>query len=127
MSAVRADQCGQRDIQASARGGPATAHGSGESILINAAHAIAPAAGAIQEQKVARITQQLDEVRKQIAGETPSYRPPIAPVQDRQDISAETDAHRRKQLEDMRAGLKMVAGNGPDRNWRHAKARSPTH
>lgn len=72
-----------------------------------------------QDQKVARVSQQLDEVRRQIAAETARQ----ASVTDRlakieQDLSGETDAERRKQLEDMRAGLKMAAANSPDQHLR---------
>ncbi|HLY20268.1 MAG TPA: hypothetical protein VKR61_23735 [Bryobacteraceae bacterium] len=69
----------------------------------------------MQDQKVARIAQQLDEVRKQIAGETArqaSDAERLAKIE--QDLSIETDAEHRKQLEEVRAGLKMAAGNGPD-------------
>ena len=68
-----------------------------------------------QEQKVARIQAQLDEVRKQIQQETSRQNAAgerLAKIE--QDISAESDAAKRSQLEDMRAGLKMVIGNGPD-------------
>jgi chromosome segregation ATPase len=72
-----------------------------------------------QEQKVSRISQQLDEVRKQIADQTARQ----AAANDRlakieQDISSESDAARRAQLEEMRAGLKMITGNGPDQQLR---------
>lgn len=72
-----------------------------------------------QEQKISRIQAQLDEVRKQIAAETARQ----ANANDRlakieQDISSESDAARKAQLEDMRAGLKMIAGNGPDQQLR---------
>ena len=73
----------------------------------------------LQDQKVARITQQLDEVRKQIGVETArqtSANDRLAKIE--QDISNEADATRRKQLEDVRASLKMVAGNGPDQQLR---------
>jgi chromosome segregation ATPase len=72
-----------------------------------------------QEQKVSRISQQLDEVRKQIAAETArqtSANERLAKIE--VEISAETDAGRRTQLEDMRTGLKMVVGNGPDQQLR---------
>ena len=72
-----------------------------------------------QEQKISRIQAQLDDVRKQIAAETARQ----ANANDRlakieQDISNESDAARRSQLEDMRAGLKMITGNGPDQQLR---------
>src|SRR5580658_6993524 len=72
-----------------------------------------------QEQKVSRVSQQLDEVRKQIAAETArqaSANEHLAKIE--QDISNETDPGKRSQLEDMRAGLKLVTGNGPDQQWR---------
>ncbi len=72
-----------------------------------------------QEQRVSRVQQQLDEVRKQIATETArqnSANERLAKIE--QDISAESDASRRSQLEDMRSGLKMIAGNGPDQQLR---------
>jgi|HubBroStandDraft_1064217.scaffolds.fasta_scaffold02102_7 chromosome segregation ATPase len=72
-----------------------------------------------QEQKVSRVSQQLDEVRKQIAAETARQNGAnerLTKIE--QDISAESDAGRRAQLEDMRAGLKMVVGNGPDQQLR---------
>ncbi|MGO4885453.1 MAG: hypothetical protein ACLP59_32220 [Bryobacteraceae bacterium] len=68
-----------------------------------------------QEQKVLRVSQQLDDVRKQISQETArqaAANERLAKIE--QDISNESDAARRSQLEDMRAGLKMVLGNGPD-------------
>lgn len=68
-----------------------------------------------QEQKVSRVQAQLDEVRKQIQQE--SSRQTAATerlTKIEQDISNESDASRRSQLEDMRSGLKMVLGNGPD-------------
>jgi hypothetical protein len=72
-----------------------------------------------QEQKVARIQQQLDEVRKQIGEQTArqaAANERLAKIE--ADISGESDAARRSQLEDMRAGLKMVVGNGPDQQIR---------
>jgi len=72
-----------------------------------------------QEQKVLRISQQLDEVRKQIAGDTArqtAVNENLAKLE--QDIAAESDAGRRAQLEDMRAGLKLAAGRGPDQQLR---------
>jgi len=72
-----------------------------------------------QEQKVLRVQQQLDEVRKQIAAEAARQtgaNERLAKIE--QDISAESDAGRRAQLEDMRTGLKMVVGNGPDQQLR---------
>jgi chromosome segregation ATPase len=72
-----------------------------------------------QEQKVARIQVQLDEVRKQIAAETArqtAANERLAKLE--QDISNESDAARRSQMEDMRTGLKMVLGNGPDQQLR---------
>jgi hypothetical protein len=72
-----------------------------------------------QEQKVARIQQQLDEVRKQIGEQTArqaAANERLAKIE--QDLSGESDAARRSQLEDMRAGLKMVVGNGPDQQIR---------
>lgn len=72
-----------------------------------------------QEQKVLRASQQLDEVRKQIAQETARQNGAnerLAKIE--QDISNESDAARRSQLEDMRAGLKLVVGNGPDQQLR---------
>jgi len=68
-----------------------------------------------QEQKVLRVTQQLDDVRKQIQQEASRQ----AAANDRmakieQDIANESDAARLSQLQDMRAGLKLVIGNGPD-------------
>jgi septal ring factor EnvC (AmiA/AmiB activator) len=72
-----------------------------------------------QEQKASRISQQLDDVRKLIAEQTArqtAANDRLAKIE--QDISAESDAARRAQLEDMRAGLKMVAGNGPDQQLR---------
>jgi chromosome segregation ATPase len=72
-----------------------------------------------QEQKVLRVSQQLDDVRKQIAQETArqtAANERLAKIE--QDISNESDAARRSDLEAMRAGLKMVAGNGPDQQLR---------
>jgi len=73
----------------------------------------------LQDARVARISQQLDEVRKQIAVETgrqTDVNERLAKVE--QDISAETDAGRRAQLEDVRAQIKIVAGRGPDQQLR---------
>jgi chromosome segregation ATPase len=72
-----------------------------------------------QEQKVSRISQQLDEVRKQIAAETArqaNANEHLARIE--QDIQNETDPGKRSTLEDMRAGLKLVTGNGPDQQLR---------
>jgi septation ring formation regulator EzrA len=71
----------------------------------------------LQEQKVSRLSQQLDEVRKQIADET-AHQTAIAErlANIEQDISAEADARRRAQLEDMRKEFKMVAGRAPDQH-----------
>jgi chromosome segregation ATPase len=76
-----------------------------------------------QEQKVLRAQQRLDEVRKQIAAETARQAGAterLAKIE--QDISAESDNARRSQLEDMRAGLKLVLGNGPDQQLRAREA-----
>jgi chromosome segregation ATPase len=73
----------------------------------------------LQDARVARISLQLDEVRKQIAAETAEQthaNERLAKIE--QDVSAETDAGRRAQLEDMRTALKMAAGNGPDQQLR---------
>jgi hypothetical protein len=72
-----------------------------------------------QEQKVLRIQQQLDDVRKQISDQTArqtAANERLAKVE--LDISAESDGARRAQLEGMRTGLKMVVGNGPDQQVR---------
>ncbi|HUE03363.1 MAG TPA: hypothetical protein VMR62_27620 [Bryobacteraceae bacterium] len=72
-----------------------------------------------QDQKVARISQQLDEVRKQITAETArqnGVNDRLAKIE--QDLSNEGDPERHKQLEDLRSTLKMVAGNGPDQQLR---------
>lgn len=69
----------------------------------------------LQEQKVSRISQQLDAVRKQIAEDTArqtALNERLAHIE--QDVAAETDARRLAQLEDMRRDLKTVAGKGPD-------------
>ena len=69
----------------------------------------------MQDQKVARISQQLEDVRKQIATEAAQQTKvgeSIAQIE--QEISSEADTERRKQMEDMRAGLKKMAANGPD-------------
>jgi chromosome segregation ATPase len=77
----------------------------------------------LQEQKASRISQQLDEVRKQIFAETARQ----AAANERLakidlDISAETDAQRRGQLEDLRTDLKALAGKGPDQQLRAREA-----
>ncbi|MGC9947487.1 MAG: hypothetical protein ABSF64_14070 [Bryobacteraceae bacterium] len=72
-----------------------------------------------QEQKVLRAQQQLDDVRKQVSDQTARQNAAndrLAKIE--QDISNESDAARRAQLEDIRAGLKMVVGNGPDQQLR---------
>lgn len=73
----------------------------------------------LQDARVARISQQLDEVRKQIAVETgrqSEVNERLAKVE--QDISTETDAGRRAQLEDVRAQFKMAVAHGPDQQLR---------
>jgi chromosome segregation ATPase len=73
----------------------------------------------LQDARVARISQQLDEVRKQIAAETAQQTDAtekLAKIE--QDISTETDAGRRAQLEDVHAHFKMVAAKGPDQQLR---------
>jgi methylphosphotriester-DNA--protein-cysteine methyltransferase len=72
-----------------------------------------------QEQKLLRVQQQLDDVRKQISDQTArqtAANDRLAKIE--QEISAESDAARRTQLEDMRTGLKMVVGNAPDQQLR---------
>ncbi len=72
-----------------------------------------------QQQRVLHASEQLDEVRKQIAQETARQNAAnerLAKIE--QDISNESDASKRSQLEDMRAGLKLVVGNGPDQQLR---------
>jgi septal ring factor EnvC (AmiA/AmiB activator) len=69
----------------------------------------------LQEQKVSRLSQQLDEVRKQIAEETAHQSAMAERLANLdQDISAETDARRHGELEEARKELKMAAGRGPD-------------
>ena len=73
----------------------------------------------LQDARVARISQQLDEVRKQIAAEAAQQtvaNEQLAQVD--QEISAETDAARRALLEDMRTHWKMAVGHGPDQQLR---------
>jgi chromosome segregation ATPase len=73
----------------------------------------------LQDARVARISQQLDEVRKQIAAEAAQQADAnerLAKIE--QDTVAETDAGRRAQLEDVHAHFKMVAGRGPDQQLR---------
>jgi chromosome segregation ATPase len=68
-----------------------------------------------QEQKVARISAQLDAVRRQIgdqSGSTARAAEELALFEQR--VSAEMDATRRKQLEDHRAELKMMASRVVD-------------
>ncbi len=69
----------------------------------------------LQDQKVARISQQLEEVRKRIGEET-SRQTHAAEVLARveQELPAETDPQRRKQLEESQAGLKLEAARGVD-------------
>jgi len=72
----------------------------------------------LQDQKVARISQQLDEVRRRIADQASQQaraNERLAKIEE--DLSNETDAQRRKQLEDARAAFKAEAGNGPDPQW----------
>jgi len=69
----------------------------------------------MQEARVARISQQLEAVRSQIAAETArqtDINEHLAKVE--QDISTETDEKRRAELEEVRKQIKMVAGHGPD-------------
>jgi hypothetical protein len=73
----------------------------------------------LQDQRVARRTAQLDEVRKQIAAEAAQQTKvgeTLAHVE--QEISTEPDADRRKQLEDMRSALKTSLAAGPDQQLR---------
>jgi len=73
----------------------------------------------LQDARVARLSQQLDEIRKQIAAET-AQQTDVSErlVKVEQEIPAETDAGRRAQLEDARMHLKMAAGRGPDQQLR---------
>lgn len=69
----------------------------------------------LQDQRVARISQQLDNVRKQIADETArrtKVTEAIAEID--QELSGAVDAEQRKQLETTRANLKNAAAAGPD-------------
>jgi chromosome segregation ATPase len=73
----------------------------------------------LQDARVARISQQLDEVHKQVAAETAQQADAterLAKIE--QDISSETDAGRRAQLEDVRAHFKTIAGRGPGQQLR---------
>ena len=73
----------------------------------------------LQDARVARISQQLDEVRKQIAAEAAQQADAnerLAKIE--QGISTETDAGRRAQLEDVYTHFKMLAGRGPDQQLR---------
>lgn len=73
----------------------------------------------LQDAKVARIAQQLDEVHKQVAADAAQQTnmgERLARIE--QALSSETDPERRKQLEDMRVGLKLAAGTGPDQQLR---------
>jgi hypothetical protein len=73
----------------------------------------------LQDARVARISQQLDEVHKQVAAETAQQADAAERlVKIEQDISTEADAGRRAQLEDVRAHFKMIAGRGPDQQLR---------
>jgi chromosome segregation ATPase len=73
----------------------------------------------LQDARVARISQQLDEVRKQIAAEAAQQtdaNEQVAKIE--RDIAVETDAGRRAQLEQADAHFKMLAGHGPDQQLR---------
>jgi len=73
----------------------------------------------MQDAKVARISQQLDEVRRQIAAETARQTDANERlVKTEQDLSVETDAARRAQLEELRTALKMAASRSPDQQLR---------
>jgi chromosome segregation ATPase len=62
-----------------------------------------------QQQNVTRISQQLDEVRKQIEHETTRYAHVGQEITDlEQQLSREPDATRRKQLEDIQASRKRI-------------------
>jgi chromosome segregation ATPase len=69
----------------------------------------------MQEQRVARISQQLDDVRNQEAGEAKRHAQvsnQLAGVE--QEMSAAGDGERRKQLEAEHTALKRLADAGPD-------------
>lgn len=73
----------------------------------------------LQDARVARISQQLDEVRKQIAAEAAQQtdaNEQLAKIE--RDLAAETDAGRRAQLEEVHTHFKMLAGRGPDQQLR---------
>jgi hypothetical protein len=73
----------------------------------------------LQDQRVARRTAQLDEVRKQIASEAAQQTKVTETIAHLdQEISTEADADRRKQLEDMRSALKTNLAVGPDQQLR---------
>jgi chromosome segregation ATPase len=69
----------------------------------------------LQDQKVARISQQLDDVRKRIGDE--SVRQTQANerlVKVEESLSSETDPHRRNELKEVQVILKAEAAAGPD-------------
>jgi len=69
----------------------------------------------LQDQKVARISQQLDEVRRQIADETKRQTNAAeAQAKFEQALVSESDAERRKQMEHELEDLKVIAARGPD-------------
>ena len=70
-----------------------------------------------QEQKVARISQQFETVRRQVAEQAavPGKAAEELALLD-QRLSEETDAGRRKQLADRRAEMKMIAARAVDQS-----------
>ena len=86
-----------------------------KSILVGPKMQLVMQRAQLQDQRVARISQQLDSVRKQIA-EKAARRTKVteAIAQIDQELSGAVDAEQRKQLETTRANLKNAAANGPD-------------
>ena len=73
----------------------------------------------LQDQKVTRISQQLDEVRKHIAAETGRQTNAAERLAKAElELSSETNADRRKELEDLQAAMKVEAGRGADQQLR---------
>ncbi|MGA2136544.1 MAG: hypothetical protein ABSH50_30000 [Bryobacteraceae bacterium] len=69
----------------------------------------------IQEQRVARVSQQLDDVRKQVAAESQQRAHAVNVLATtEQELAANPEGEHRKELESMRDNFKRIAEAAPD-------------
>lgn len=69
----------------------------------------------LQDQKVARISQQLDDVRKRLGDETARQTQATERLERvEQTLTSETDPQRRNELKEVQVMLKAEAATGPD-------------